>query len=415
LNYTLIPYNLNPNDYNKNSFLLNYRKVANLLEKFNMKYHLLRIMNICMYQDVYAGLWYETQDSFDIIQINSDYIRISSKEDSVLIYSLDFNFFKTREYLLDTYGEEIKQMYLNYTGYTIEDTDGKKKKIKGDPKLQWQEPPNQICIKINDDQLLYSLPPFSGIFPEILNLEDYKLLKKAETQLKNYKILGMEIELDENGLFKLDEKIVEKFYTQACNNIADGVGIIVSPMKITKYDFQNNVSSDADAVNSAESSLWAAAGSSSQIFGGGDNPSSSSLNISIKNDQVITFSLLRQCENWLNKFIKKMNLPYDFKVSFLNQSIYDDFEISARFKEASVYGVAGAKSLYVASIGLSPSDVIGLTEIESVLDFTNMWIPLQSANTQSSDSGGRPTNKSKGKGLTDAGEQTKEDDENDSK
>jgi len=414
-NYYIAPYNLSKDKYNKISFLVNYQKVANLLEKFNLKSQLLKIFNVCFYQDMFAGLYFETPDSFDIIQINSDYVKISSKEDGCLVYSLDFNFFNNRQYLLDSYGDDIKQMYYNYAGYQ-EVIDGKKgKKVKGNPDLRWQEPLNQICIKINDDQLLYSLPPFASVFPEILNLEDYKLLKKAGEQLKNYKVLSMEIPIGDDGQFKVDEEIVTKFYNQACNNIADGVGIIVSPMKITQFSFQNSVTTETDAVNQAESELWSTSGSNGLLFGMGDNPSSSSLNISIKNDTSITYALLRQIENWLNKYIKKLNLPYDFKAHFLNQSIYDENEVCDRYQKAAMYGVSGSKSLYVASLGLSPSDVIAMQELEGALNFADDWVPMQSSSTMASDptnTGGKPTNASKGKGLTESGSQTLEDDEN---
>ena len=411
LNYLLVPYNLNPNKYNKSSFLTNYRKVATQLEKFNLQYHLYRIMNICMYQDAFYGLWYETDNSFDIIQINADYCKISYKIDGCLTYSLNFDFFKTREYLLDTYGEEIKQMYLNYVGYTIENRDGKKKKVKGDSKLQWQVPPNQICLKINEDQLLYSLPPFAGIFPEILNLEDYKLLKKTGEILNHYKILAMNIPLNEDGGFKLDGKIAEEFYKQASNNIDDSIGLILTPMQVEKFDFSNSKVADSDAVNEAEGELWASSGSNGALFGFGDKLSSSSLNISIKNDESIAFALVKQAENWINKYIKGLGLPYEFRVSFLNQSIYSEDEVCDRMQRAASYGVAGAKSLYVASIGLSPSDVIGLTELENSLDFTNSWIPLKSSNTQSNKIDGEVGRPQQSK-VQDSGEATRENDGN---
>ena len=139
--------------------------------------------------------------------------------------------------------------------------------------------------------------------------------------------------------------------------------------------------------------------------------------LSIKNDQSISFALLRQVENWINKYIKKMNLPYDFKVHFLNQSIYDEDDVCKRYQSAATYGVSGSRSLYAASLGLSPSDVMNMSELEGNLDFVTDWIPMKSSNTMSSsnDEGGRPTNKSQGKQLTPAGDQTLDDNENDNR
>lgn len=411
MNYTIVPYNL-PATYNKNSFLVNYRKVVNLVEKFNFKSLFLDILNTCMYQDIYCGLYFETSDSFDIVHVNADFCKIHSREDSCLVFSLNFDYFNDRLYLLDSYGEEIRNMYYNYRGYSEVDGDGKKKKIKGDAKLKWQEPPHQVCFKINSDQLLYSLPPFSAVFPEILNLEDYKLLKKAGEQLKNYKVLAMKIPLNDDKSFALEDEVIEKFYTQACNNIAAGVGLIVTPMDIEPFSFQNSATSESDAVVAAENELWSSTGSNGSLFGSGDKLSSSSLSISIKNDEAMSHAMLRQLENWINKYIKQLNLPYDFKVQYLNQSIYDETEVCDRYLKGATYGVAGSRILYAASLGLSPSDILNGGELEDALGFVDKWIPLKSSNTMSSnDEGGRPTQTT----VDDSGESTREQDSNASK
>jgi len=410
LNYTITPYNLNKDKYNANSFLLNYYKVVNLVEKFNLKNQLPKLFNVCFYQDIYCGLYFETSDSFDIIQLNNDFCKVSSKEDGCLVFSLDFNYFNDRLYLLDTYGETIRNMYYAYAGYQ-EIVNGKKgKKIKGDASLRWQEPPNQICLKVNDDQLLYSLPPFSGIFPDILNLDEYKILKKTGEVLDKYKLIALKIPVGDDGTFKLDAEVCNQYYNQICDNVSEQIGVALTPMEIEAINFKNTTTADNNAVRQAEEELFTSAGSNINLFGG-DSNSSASINLSIRNDESITFLLMRQAENWINRYIKRLNLPYDFKIKFLDQSIYTENDVCKRYKEAATYGVAGSRSLYAASIGLSPSDIMSMQVLEDNLGFADDWIPIQSSNTMSGD-GGRPSNESQGKTLTESGEQTKETDQN---
>ncbi len=409
-NYTISPYRVNIDKYNKKSFLLNYRKVADQVEKFNLKHILPNIFNICMYQDAFFGICFETSDSFDIAQISADYCKITSKEDGCLVFSLNFDYFKTRAYLLDNFGEEIKQMFLAYAGYTIESESGKNKKVPGDKKLQWQEPPNQICIKANEDQTNFLFPPFAGVFPEILNLEDYKLLKKTGQLLDKYKILSMKIPLNkETGVPLLPFDIAESFYKQALKNIDPSIGLIWSPMEIEKFDFQNSRTSESDAVNEAEAALWAATGSNGALFGQGEKLSSSSLNISIRNDESLVYSLLLQVEAWINRYIKSMRLPYSFKVKYLNQSIYNQKDIIDQFQKAATYGVAASRSLYAASLGISPSDVLNLGQLENDLGYADSWVPLKSSSTMSpSGDGGRPIKDN----ITDSTEAGRENDSN---
>ena len=82
------------------------------------------------------------------------------------------------------------------------------------------------------------------------------------------------------------------------------------------------------------------------------------------------------------------------------------------------YGLP-VRSAIMATAGYSPSDMENMLYLENeILGLKDMEIPLTSSNTQSSDSnaatdkGGRPTNESQGKDLSDAGAVTKENDSN---
>lgn len=68
----------------------------------------------------------------------------------------------------------------------------------------------------------------------------------------------------------------------------------------------------------------------------------------------------------------------------------------------------------MATAGYSPSDLENLSYLENtVLELNKNEVPLTSSNTQSAagnGEGGRPTNESEGKPLTDAGENSQEQD-----
>ena len=67
------------------------------------------------------------------------------------------------------------------------------------------------------------------------------------------------------------------------------------------------------------------------------------------------------------------------------------------------------KTMVAASLGETPSDIVGLTYLENdYLSLTDKWTPLQTSYTQSatSEDAGRPTNETNGETLTEAGEET---------
>jgi hypothetical protein len=139
--------------------------------------------------------------------------------------------------------------------------------------------------------------------------------------------------------------------------------------------------------------------------------------LAVKPDEAIAFSLLQQIERFFNKKLKLMNLPYSFKIQFLNQSIFNSDEIANRISKAADKGMP-VKMKYSSVLGLSPSDTLGLTYLEEdILELSNkVWKnTLISSNTQSvsNDEGGRPTNSEQGKTLDDTGQQTVDNDGND--
>lgn len=410
-NHIVVPANL-PKKINKKNYKDNYTKVVYQFEKYNLKHEVPKMILTAIVEGVFYGLTYETSDSFYIKQFDSRYADVSYVEDGVYTFSMDLNYFTTREYLLPEYGDEIETAYWKYKG-------NQKKGIKGNTKLQWYEPSNGVCIKADESNPLFSVPIFCSIFLDILRLEDYKLLKKMKTTLDNYKVLSLKMEVDDEGIPKMDFEMAMKYYNQVLNNVPDGIGVILSPFAISDFSFQKSSVADQDAVNQAEEELWASSGTSSLLFGSAKATSSSSLGLSTKTDEQISFSLLTQVARYFNKQIKKMNLPYLFEIKFLDQSIFNEDDVCNRYAKAAQYGVDGTKLLYASSLGMTPSDVQNLGYLENeILNITvdNFNKPLISSNTMSnSNDGGRPTNKSKGEGLTESGESTENSDQNDNK
>ena len=107
-----------------------------------------------------------------------------------------------------------------------------------------------------------------------------------------------------------------------------------------------------------------------------------------------------------------MNLKNQFKISFLPISIFNQDEYAGRLSKAAQYGTP-TKLLYMSSLGMTPSDVLGMTYLENdVLKLANdTWtMPLMSSNTMSGDSQetGRPTAEESGTVIGDAGEKSRE-------
>lgn len=408
-NYMVVPTKIPLKDIKKASYKESFYRVINECEKYNLRHEAMKALKIAVREGVYFGLCYESEDSFYIKQFDSRYAKISSIEDGCFRFSVDMAYFSGKEYLLNMYGKDFSSAYYLYKGEP-------KKGLKGDKTKKWYEPENGICIKADESDPLYSLPIFTGTLLSVLDIEDYRMLQKVKTENDNYKILSFKLDTNDEGIPLMDYGQASKYFQTAADSLADGVGAILTPFDVKDISFQTSTASDRNAVTDAEAQFWETAGVSSLLFGSTKATSSASLTLSVKPDEALAYSLLRQFERFFNMKLKKMDLEYLFKITFLQQSIFNSDEYINRLSKAASLGMP-VKLEYAAALGLTLSDTLGLTYLEEeILALsTKRWTkPLVSSNTQSTtgNEGGRPTNSSQGKGLTESGEQTKDGDQN---
>ena len=375
-----------------------FKKAADQVELMNIKHEVAKIVTVCFREDVFFGYEYETKDSYYIKRLNPDYCRIVAVEDACYIFEFNFSFFDSRLEMLPYYGEEFEQKYELYRQDFV--------------KYQWQEldTSREVCFKLNED-LDYIIPPFAGTFPDIYDISDYKQLLKAKTEIENYKLVYLKIPY-ENGTFQLPLPLATNFYQQLADQLPEGFAIGMSPMELDSVEFDNSGGTqDTDAVVRSEAAFWSASGASSAILGKDDITSSSALRLSIETDAGIVYAFLRQIERWINKKLKQLTGTYHFKLTFLDQNIYNQADVQNQMLKACQYSFP-MKYAAAASFGLTPSEFNGDAALENdIVKLHEHMIPVSSSHTQTSDSEnvGRPTQTT----VDEAGEQTEEGDYND--
>lgn len=403
--YIVVPYGI---DYSKNVNLQKFKKgyyaVTAQLEKMNLRHEFSRALMVAFRDDVYYGYAWETNDSYTFQQLDADYCKISSIEDGVYNFAFNFSYFDSHSERLPNFPPEFTTMYSAY---------------QKDSGLKWQElsSENSICLKVNE-QTYVPIPPFVSLFSALADIEDYRAISKDASEVNNYKALALEIPVGDDGTFLIDYDLCKEFYDMLCNVLPENIGAIMSPMKISSWDFEKSGAvSGSDDVAKAENSMWKQAGVNNILFGGGEDPSSSTLSLSTVNDQMIVFAMMRQIERWINRKLKSVSTAVKFKVNILDVTYFNRQEVHDRLVKDGQYGMP-VRSAIMATSGYSPSDVENMQYLENtVLNLSANEVPLISSNTQSAansdaatDEGGRPTNASEGKALTDAGENSSEED-----
>lgn len=398
LSYVISPYKIDPKKANAKTINNNYRRVMKTMSSMSVKTQFPKILTVCLREDVFYGTIWMTEDSITIQQLPSDYCRISAIEGNVPNVTFNFQYFDTQQSLLDMYPAEFTLKYNKY------------KNDKEHPQWQELDCPWSFAVKCNNDILQYAIPPFAGVLREIYDIENYKEMKLAKTAIENYALLVVTLGVDKEGRWQMDYEKAFDFWRNLDAVLPEEVGSVLSPMPISKIDFEKSNTGDTNTVADAEQNLFSAAGVSSLLFSN-NKASANALLLSIKADQAITFGIVKSIEDVVNRFIQSFSYGKNFKVTFLDVSPFNRKEAGDAYLKACQYGVPMV-SFYCASQGLGQAEMDAMNFLENeVLEIKKRFIPLQSSATQSSsaNSGEVGAPEKDIDELTESGEQNRED------
>ena len=391
--YMVSPLSYDPDKMKADALRKQYFKAITTLENMNLRHELQKASIIALREGIMYGVIWSSNNSFYIQPINADYCSVTSISDGCYIYSVDMS--KIRENKLSLYPPEFTTMYNAY-------------KNGGN---KYQEVPENIsfCLKADDTTNGYSIPPFASALPMLYDIETYKSLQVTATEISNYKMLGMQIPLNEDGSPQISWDMAEKYYQHLCNALPPYVGAALSPMKIESYDFdKNGGASDADAVSRAEEQFWSNTGTSALLHGSPESNTAGALALSIRTDEEVMFNIMTQAERVVNKYLKAISGSIKFKITFIRSTIYNQKELTTLYKEAATLGIPGSKSAYASILGITPGDILGVNMIELDILEMDKLIPLKSGYTSTGDESATGRPKLDNTDLTDEGAKSKD-------
>lgn len=395
LSYIVIPYKLDENNFDEVTFKKQYKNTVDKLEVMNIKNEFSKVMDIMFREDIAYCYEYYTADSYFIKLLPYKYCKINSVIDGVFGFAFDFSFFDKYPKKLAMYGEEFELKYELY------------KANRKDKRWQDLDTKNSFALKLSDN-LDYVIPIFANLIPFIYDIEDIKQLDKSKLEMDNYKLLMMKLELNDEGDYKIDYKEYEKFYNMISAVLPKNIGIGMSIADIKDYTFEKSgASTEVSSYSKAQSDYWSSAGVSELLFNGSKS-SSATISNSIKCDSELVFYVHRMIERVINRKLKQESGKYKFKINILDVTQFNQKEYLDNLIKVSTYGVP-VKMAILAVFGYTPADTYGMSILENVLNLSEKWIPLKSANTQPGDSTGGAPQKDDND-LSEAGNQTRAND-----
>lgn len=398
---------LNDNGEVEESSYQNYIKTSNYVQGMHLDTQIRKCLIKAWLDDVVFAFCYGNpeEDTFFMHILNPDYCKISSVDyySGKINFAFNFSFFDgTNSFYLDVYDPVFKKMYNSY---------------KSDSKLRWQElPPEQtFCLKINEDNLDYPVPPFSGMFNSLIDLVDLSQIQAVKDELSAYKLIWAKIptisgskEVDD---FAVDLELANQFYQKLQGIIPEGIALGLSPLDLDSIDFNQNAAEDTNIVNKAYQNLIESNGDI--VLNSNKITNSTSFKFAMMAESMTAMAVVNQFNVWVNFYIKNNLSVEDVIVEFSDVSKYFKDDKIEQLLKLGGYSVP-IKNQLMSLLGISPAQARSLEYLEDKLGLAKTkWInPLVSSNVQSglSENGdgseGAPT-KSDGD-LTDEGQKTRD-------
>ena len=371
LDYIIIPYNISSEDVKTDGFRKNYNKIDNYMDTFNVKHELGKVLLTVMIEDTFFGYERRVKNSSMVQKLPSNYCKITGMEDGLFTFSFDMQYFNNDKKKLRNYPPEFAELYRIY-----EKT-----------RENWQplDTNYAVCFKFRED-LTYGLPPFSGMFEDILDHQDLKELDKAKSKLENFKLLLQKIPFKKDPKSERDFLIgldsVKMFHNNIKAVLPSQIGLISSPMEIEDFSFEKKNNAIGNTLKEKQEAIYSAAGVDADMFNS-SGKSAIAMSKSTQTDEALMFGLLRQFERFFNRRLAQHSAKkYRFKVMFPDLTVYNRAEMFDKYMQSAQYGFP--KTLVISALGMTTTELVSLNTFEN--DFLNLQeklLPLASSHTQS--------------------------------
>lgn len=380
--------------------LKSYQDTLTMLDKLNLQYEFLKMYAICFREDVAFGCAYYDETGMFILPLDSDYCKISGIYNTGDFgFSMDMSYFRSRQPLLEMWGEPFQSMYRAYESSNV----------------KYQPMPDEyaVCLKARAEDWETVLPVFSGLLAGIINLIDLDDIQAVSDEQDIYKMIWMEMETltgakiaDE---WKVDPIIMLDYFNRMINEcLPEYTTAAIVPGKLQTISFDGDKATDTNKVSTATETLFNSSGGA-QVLNSATISGTTAFEAAIKADTELAISmLLPQTQGWVNRFLSYW-VSNPAKVKFFEISIYTKDAFKKSLLESAQYGLP-TKLAYNTLNGFSELDTMALNFLEEeVLQVSEKFKPLQSSYTQAGQVGseeGAP--KKDADELTDEGSETRE-------
>lgn len=367
--------------------LRSYNDTLQMLNKWNIINEFIKTNTTCFIQDVSFNCAYYDDTGLYLLPLPIDRCRIYGQYYAGdFAFEVDMSYFNgTNEWLIEAWGEPFSTMFSDYRR-TNE---------------KWQPMPDRYsaCFKYHSHDWETIMPPFSGLFGDLLNLNDISDIAAVAEQMEIYKLVYMKLKTI-TGAKSPDEwevtpeTVVEYFQRliqDALPEYASGA-IVPGNADLGVVDFSStDKASETNKVLKATKSVLNTSGGA-QILNSAEITGSTAFNAAIKADIEFAIStLLPQINGWINRIlpfvVSDPSTVHFYHVGRLNRD-----EFRKELLENAQYSLP-TKLAIMTLCGIDELSTLSLNHLEEkILNLGDLFNdPLKSSYTSSGNDVGRPT------------------------
>ena len=397
LDYTMPPRFVDFDVKNKENILKSKQKALDYCDDVLQKPTIRNIIKASLKDGCYFGYERSGGSSFYIQRLPNDFCREGAWVDGLPYIEFNFSFFDKSEEKLDLYDKEFSQKYNLY---------------KVDKSKVWQQLDYLKCICIPLESEDFNFPALTGIFDDMIDLDDYYKYMKQAIELDVSRILIQTPPMNkETGEMLVDPDEVRFFQNAIADVLDDRFKIVSTPFEVDSISFTQSKSGDAgfDGVEKMKSTIWNGVGISKSVYGEPEGATGQKISHEVNVSYV--FSIVEKIEMWINRRLKRVGTKkYGFKVKFLpttNINRKESFEMWNK-----LLAIGGSLNMAISSAGMNPEDYILMLQMENLEEVKDHLTLPESIYTQSGvgdDKGGAPPKDD----LGDSGDRTRDTDGND--
>lgn len=392
-----------------NKVKTDYERMCDYVDRLDIKIISNKILKEVFKYGVYYGIEVEGVYSTYVKKLEPSLCKIVSEGEIGLGIAFDFSYFNSNPYVLEnSYPPIFKKLYQDYQ---------KNEKPFSHLGTNWQPLPveNTITIKYDLTNLDYSVPPYVNIFSALYDLEEFQSLNKAKVTAENYTLIGLKIpfltKAESEDNYAISNDMIDATTEQLDNSLPPYMGYFTTATDIIPVKASTSGDNKIDNVANAIKNVWNAGGYAESIFGV-DNNNSGTLDYSIRTDEQQLFALYDQLQkHW--DFKIKQQFKSNFKLILLKTTWFNLEKMIGYYMQQAQFSIPIAIILPLL-LGFDISDIDDMAEMqEQIFEVYTKWKPLQSSNTTAggdiTSSSGRPKSTD---GLTNSGDQTNNNDDN---